>query len=166
MEVGTAKVEATPTGSQGEVRLQVTDENGNAVGDVNVLSTGQPTGSPVLAEETNLTGYVTFLNVISGNYTFMFTKEGYLQQKANIQLPKGGYIFQTVALPKAGSASSFTSNLVIIVPVIVVAIIAALLILIMLRRRRNNDAFFEDSADFTSQDNVGEKTQEVLMNDK
>ena len=166
VEVVAANVGAASSKALGEIRIQVIDENGNAVNDVNILSTEQPAGSLVLSAKTNVTGYATFLNAISGNYTFMLTKDGYSQQKKNIQLPQSGFMFQAVTISKAGSDSSFTSNLVIIVPVIVVAIIAALLILIMLRRRRNNDAFFEDSADFASQDNVGEKTQEVLTNDK
>jgi hypothetical protein len=167
VEVNTAKVGAAQPGL-GEIQLQVKDEGGSPINNVSILSLKSSNSTTVLGGISNQTGYVTFLNAASGNYTFTFTKPSYTQQNMTIQLAQGQFIYQTVVLSKTAQNLSDTTELLIIASIIIVVVIAAILSVFMLRRhgRSSEEGFLDESPNFANQGTWTKITQEVFTNGK
>ena len=100
--------------------------------DATITSTSQPLGVKKLSGMTNETGYITFRNVLAGNYTFTITKDGYETINQTINF-KGTTL--STALTMAGGNSGVNIWLIITVVVIVVVVIAVISLVFINRRR-------------------------------
>jgi hypothetical protein len=128
----------TPTSSTNNtksIRLQILDCTGNPLSDANVSSTIQPAGTNTLSGITNSTGYVTFTNVTSGNYSFCIIKEGYQQQNQTVSL-NSQPVKLAVSLSNESSAPANNNSFTTIIVIVIAVIISVVIVVLLLKRRR------------------------------
>ena len=83
--------------SPGTIQIRIEDYDGNPLSNATILSTIQPAGAQNLTGVTNSTGYITFTNVTTGQYSFNISKDGYESMSAPINF-KGQPITTALAL--------------------------------------------------------------------
>ncbi len=129
----TVTVELAPTNSSTTMRLRIVEDDGNPVSDAAITS--EPTDNGVnLNGITNETGYVTFTNVLGGDYTIQIAKEGYDTKTETIQFIAGQTALQTVNLSKASSIFSLP-----VIIGIVVAVVAVIVVFLLIRSRKGEE---------------------------
>ena len=69
------------------MKLLVRDKNGKPISGSSIASTAQPSGQQALVGSADSNGVVTFIDVLSGNYTVQAQKSGYTSStyKANVK---------------------------------------------------------------------------------
>jgi hypothetical protein len=131
--VGLASSDNSTVTPKSSLQLRIQDENGNFLNDAEVASTSQPEGVKALLGITNETGYITFKNVLAGNYTFAITKAGYetMNQTVNFQ---GTPL--SMDLTMLGGGDQGINIWLIITVVVIVAVVIAVISLVLINRRR------------------------------
>jgi hypothetical protein len=137
----------TPTPTQvsivvSQLELQITDEYGAPLNDTLVSSIVQPTGAQPLLQVSNTTGYVTFQNLIAGNYTFRIIKSGF--SALNETLPYDGQPLRlTVPLVAASKNNNgdlgFANQIVTLAVIIALVAVSVVLVLLLTRRRKSGN---------------------------
>jgi hypothetical protein len=120
----------------GEMQLYIVDVDEQPVSDVTVVSFEQPSGMTTLSGITNGSGYLTFQNVIEGNYSLSMDKQGYTPRDVSINF-KTNSTLMTYTLTKPGDAIQASGDLTIVwlILIPVIAVVAAVVFVIIRRRR-------------------------------
>jgi len=91
------------------------------IGGVAIKSTAYPSGSESLSAVTGGGGY-TFHMMTPGQYTFSFTKPGYINATDTVTVKEGDQQHRNVFLEKVGSTSTSTTNKVPSYPTVTILI--------------------------------------------
>jgi len=91
------------------------------IGGVAIKSTAYPSGSEPLSAVTGGGGY-TFHMMTPGQYTFSFTKPGYINATDTVTVKEGDQQHRNVFLEKVGSTSTSTTNKVPSYPTVTILI--------------------------------------------
>jgi hypothetical protein len=120
----------------GDMQLYIVDVDEQPVSDVTVVSFEQPSGMTTLSGITNGSGYLTFQNVIEGNYSLSMDKQGYTPRDVSINF-KTNSTLMTYTLTKPGDAIQASGDLTIVwlILIPVIAVVAAVVFVIIRRRR-------------------------------
>jgi hypothetical protein len=121
--------------SPGTIQIRIEDYDGNPLSNATILSTIQPAGAQNLTGVTNSTGYVTFTNVTTGQYSFNISKDGYESMSTPINF-KGQPITTALALSSESVASNNGDSSILIIIVIIVVVVVVLVVVLLLKRRK------------------------------
>ena len=120
----------------GAMQLYIVDVDEQPVSDVAVLSFEQPSGMTTLSGVTNSSGYLTFQNVVEGNYSLSMDKQGYKPRDVSINF-KTNSTLMTWTLTRTGDANQASGDLTIVwlILIPVIAVVAAIVFVVIRRRR-------------------------------
>jgi hypothetical protein len=144
----TSSNETLADNSTATIQLRIEDFNNNPLSDANVSSTTQPTGTGILSDLTNSSGYVIFTNVTVGQYSFSIEKDGYEQMNKAINFT-GLPVNMTLSLSiKSVPSANNNSLLLPIIVVVIVIVIVILMVVLLLRRRHSSSDQLPDQPSF------------------
>jgi hypothetical protein len=112
-----------------ELNITFTDQNGNRIPGVSIVSTSQPTGQSALSKMTDANGLASFTGVLKGSYTLKATKTGYEDKTWSITIPEGQATINSATLTK----SPEFPTVYILGAVAIIAVIAA--VIFLMKRR-------------------------------
>ncbi len=135
-ETTTVSQTQTAGSTQINMLLHIQDSNGNPLADTTVSSTSQPVGARLLFGITNESGYVTFRNVMDGQYVFSVEKEGYGKMDKTVDVAGKPLSVEVTFSGGADGSIDLTSIVMIVIVVVVVMLLGILLV----RRRRRKSA--------------------------
>lgn len=126
---GNSQVTVISTIHTGNIRLQIKDENANAVSEANITSTSQPSGMSSLSGITDDAGYIVFDSVLEGSYTIQIAKSGYDTKNETISVTAGQTTERTISLSNTPSPWPSTPTLIATIAIVIIAIAMIALVL-------------------------------------
>jgi len=123
----------SPYVARGNLKITVSDENGNAISDVSISSTLHPSGQPSLGGFTSSNGTVIFQGILIGVYTLEVSKRGYttVTESGSVAARKTSELTISIEKEKLG-----INILSLPYKSIIIGIAFGVLILWMLQRKR------------------------------
>lgn len=121
----------------GTIQIRIEDYDGNPLSNATILSTIQPAGAQNLTGSTNSTGYVTFTNVTTGQYSFNISRDGYEQMSTPINF-RGQSLKTALALSSENVASANSDSSTLIIVVVLVVVVVLVIVVLLVKRRRSN----------------------------
>jgi hypothetical protein len=132
--------ETSNSTSPGTIQILVLDTDGSPLNNATVTSTTQPEGTDTLSNNTDSTGYVTFTDVATGQYSFKISKDE--TQLGNIEINFTGQpvkkILDLSRTSEAATANSSDSLALLVIVVVVVVVILLVIVVLLLKRRRSS----------------------------
>ena len=137
---------------KGALVLQVVGSDGTPVSDAIVTSENEPAGVQSLNSVTNVTGYVSFNDIPTGNYTLQVAKDGYKTIAQTIQLTGNQTVTNNVSLSKN---SSNTVSVPLAAGIAVVAVVAVVAVFLFFKKRHT--AIIDEDAEDDKRDKETKK---------
>ena len=148
----------------GILQLLIVDENSNPISNAEVAMLSQLTSDQKIGA-TDEAGYVTFEDIIEGDYIIQVTKDGYNAINETITCPAGRTLFQTMSLAQAPLFSLVPLSLPMLIVIIVIVVVAVVAVVVgvwyIRRRRKSNEESAEESTEETTEESNEESNEET-----